>query len=131
MKTLVFIFLLFSTLQAEIFLVGSQACTLQTLSKVEVKQLFMKKIKTIDTQNIEVIDTTNKQLYKTFLRTFLHKTPQKMKVYWARMLFSGRKIPPKKLSFKEIQQHNNTQTCTITYTDNLQEMKNFKEIKFQ
>ncbi len=78
-------------------------------------------------KKIVVIDSDNRSVYNDFVRKYLDKTPIKMKVYWTRLLFTGRKIPPKKLFIKDLENFIDRGVCHITYIDANNNIKNWKK----
>lgn len=111
------IYLLNSSLHATIQIISSPSCKISILSEKEVKQLFLLKVRKVKDESITVVDSRNKILYAEFVKKHLRKSPKKMKAYWTRMLFTGRKIPPKKLSLKNLKNLEATSTCHIAYAN--------------
>jgi hypothetical protein len=114
---------LVSLLSADIKFVVSPACNIKSISSREVKQLFLLKKTFIGSQNIKVIDNVNEKIYTDFTRIYIGKSTQKMKIYWARMLFTGRKVPPKKLSFNELKKIKNNTQCYVSYIEQKEKIK--------
>ncbi|CAA6800200.1 MAG: Unknown protein [uncultured Sulfurovum sp.] len=104
-------------LNAEISLISSKECKLKSISKSEVKKLFLLKKKFLNKEKIRVVDASNKALYNQFVKEYLNKSVRKIKTYWTRMLFTGKKIPPKKLSLHELKSLANHGVCHLTYVN--------------
>jgi len=114
---IILIIFLISFLDADIKIIASPKCKVEALSIHDVKNIFMIKKKVIDEENIIVIDNSNKETYKKFIKIYLKKSLRKIKVYWTRMLFTGKKIPPKKLSFDELNALDLNTSCYISYVE--------------
>lgn len=104
-------------LEAKVDIVVSPSCQIDELSSYEVKKLFMIKQTVIDNQVITVLDNKDQKLYQEFLKEYLNKSPRKMKVYWTRMLFTGKKVAPKKFSLKLVNSEENNNTCYMSYME--------------
>lgn len=121
-----------SFVHAEIDFISSQSCKIESLSTSDIKKLFLLKKKKINKQKVTVLDTTNKELYRQFLSKYLHKSVRQMKTYWVRMLFTGKKIPPKKVSLRALTGLADNKTCHIAYILNSADKpKNWKKISIK
>ncbi|CAA6813315.1 MAG: Unknown protein [uncultured Sulfurovum sp.] len=114
-KIIIVTFLLLTFLTANVEIVSSKSCKVESLSKSDIKKLFMLKRKSIANEKIVVLDSSNKKLYHSFIADYLNKSVRKIKTYWVRMLFTGKKIPPKKLSLVELHNLEDEETCHISY----------------
>jgi len=54
-----------------------------------------------------------------------------MKVYWTRMLFTGKKIPPKKLSIEELYQLDVNGSCYLSYVEEETQLKRWNSIEIK
>jgi hypothetical protein len=88
----------------------------------------MLKKKSIDNEPITILDSLDKEVYNLFIKKYLKKSPRKMKVYWTRMLFTGKKIPPKKLSIKEVTFLDTKNSCYFSYVKADDKPKNWSFI---
>jgi len=104
-----------SFLHADIEVIISSACKVETLSQHEIKNIFMLKRKMIEDQSITILESSDKETYTHFIKLYLKKSRRKMKVYWTRMLFTGKKIPPQKVSSKELKLLDGCTRCYISY----------------
>ena len=75
----------------------------------------MLKKRTIARESIKIIDSSEKITYKKFIKQYMNKSPRRMKTYWTRMLFTGKKIPPKKLSSAELNALDSGRGCYLSY----------------
>lgn len=125
--------ILLNFLNAEINIVASQACQLENVSKSEVKNLFMLKENTVNGEAIKVIDRSEKRTYKKFVTTYIKKSVRRMKTYWVRMLFTGKKTPPKKFSLIELNTLTDDGKCYLSYIEEKEKLKikNWKVLKIK
>ncbi|CAA6815335.1 MAG: Unknown protein [uncultured Sulfurovum sp.] len=100
---------------AEVKIVASQTCKVETLSKSDIGKLFMLKKKSIEQESIIVLDSSDKEIYHRFIKEYLNKSIRKIKTYWVRMLFTGKKIAPKKLSLEELHTLDDIGICHLSY----------------
>ncbi len=128
MKIIILLLILFYFVNADIKLIKSKSCELHYLNISMVSKLFMLKKTFYENEKIIVIDNKNKFIYNTFVKKYLSKTPRKIKIYWTRMLFTGRKIPPKKLSNSELKNIKNKNICYLSYIDSKQNIQGWEEL---
>lgn len=102
---------------AEIGVIASDACKVESLTKTDIRQLFMLKKKHVNDEYVVVVDSSDTRTYEFFIEKFISKSSYNMKAYWTRMLFTGRKIPPKKYSIDELSELREETHCYITYVD--------------
>ncbi len=96
---------------SDVNLATSKPCNMHSLKHAEIKQLFMHMKSQIADQAITALDTSDAVLYKEFIQEYLLKTPQQMRVYWTRMIFTGTRKPPRKLKLgKQVKNR-----CCISY----------------
>jgi len=108
-------------IKAEIQLIVSSSCNIEQLTKQEIKNLFMLKKTNIRNQYMVVINSKNKELYTKFSKKYIGKTILNMKVYWTRMLFTGRKIAPKKCFKYELDELKGNETCYLSYIKEIED----------
>ena len=116
-KFIISIMIFISFLNAEIQIIASPLCKMESLSMYEIKNIFMLKKRSIENEQITILDNLNKETYNIFIKKYLNKSSRKMKVYWTRMLFTGKKIPPKKLSIEELKLLNTNSNCYLSYVE--------------
>jgi len=123
MKYLISIILIINIVNAkDINIIASKGCDFDTITTKSLKDLFMKKTRYYQQNHIEVFD--NDECYKKFISTYLSKSPSRMRIYWTRMIFTGSKKPPKKISDENLIK-SDTDSCKISYTK-LNNLKGWK-----
>jgi len=132
MKKFIILIITFITfLDADIKIIASPLCKVETLSEHEIKNIFMLKKRSIEEESINVLDSLDKETYAVFIKKYLNKSSRKMKVYWTRMLFTGKKIPPKKLSIEEIGLLDTNNSCYLSYVEEDKKPKNWSIINIK
>jgi len=130
-KFIILIMFCVSLLNADIKIIASPLCKIETLSTYEIKNIFMVKKRSINDEPLIVLDSLNKDTYNIFIKKYLKKSSRKMKVYWTRMLFTGKKIPPKKVSIKEISELDTTSSCYLAYVQEENKPKDWSIISIK
>ena len=124
--------IIFDFANADIEIIASPSCKVEVIAKSDIKKLFMLKKRRISKESIKIIDSSEKITYKKFIKQYMNKSPRRMKTYWTRMLFTGKKIPPKKLSLGELNSLDNSRACYLTYIiDEELKPKDWKTIKIK
>ena len=118
----------FSFVSADVQFIASPACHVEDLSKNDIKKVFMLKTSSVKGEYVKVLDNADKHVYKEFVTRYLKKSPRKIKTYWTRMLFTGKKIPPKKVSTKELTIFDYKDSCYLTYVAIGKETRNWKTV---
>ena len=105
-------------LNANVTMIGSPTCKVDTISSQEIQHLFTLKVDRLNTQKVIVMDNADKTVYKDFVKEYLKKSLKKMKVYWVRMIFTGIKQPPRKIDFEDIGNYTrDIDACYLSYTE--------------
>ena len=117
-----------SSIHADIKIIASPLCEIETLSMYEIKNIFMVKKRSINDVSVIILDSLEKETYNVFIKKYLNKSSRKMKVYWTRMLFTGKKTPPKKLSIEEINLLDTNSSCYLSYIEEKNKPKNWSII---
>ena len=117
MKILILLFIItLEILSANITMIVSPTCEVDTISSQDIKHLFTLKESTLKTQEIIVIDNADKTVYKEFVQKHINKSLKKMKVYWIRMIFTGTKQPPRKVNLENLENLiKDSDTCHLSY----------------
>lgn len=117
MKKLLFITILsLQLLNADIRLIVSQSCQVEQLSFYEIKSLFMLKKRSVNNQSVTILNRSDKYVYDRFLEKYMKKSPRMMKAYWVRMLFTGKKTEPRKISLETLNGLDVNKQCYMSYT---------------
>jgi len=82
---------------ADIALVANQSIPADSLSKSEVKGVFLTQKKSIEGVNVKLTILKDKDLTKQFLRTYVNKTPSQFKAFYKKLMSTGKANPPKKI----------------------------------
>jgi len=127
-KFIILIMFCISSIHADIKIIASPLCEIETLSMYEIKNIFMVKKRSINDVSVIILDSLEKETYNVFIKKYLNKSSRKMKVYWTRMLFTGKKTPPKKLSIEEINLLDTNSSCYLSYIEEKNKPKNWSII---
>ncbi|WP_063519285.1 MULTISPECIES: hypothetical protein [unclassified Alcanivorax] len=88
-----------ATLHAEPVVVVSASSELTVLTQDEVRQLFNGLTRRASGVALKPLDLPAKSTERTsFYQQVLGKSAEQMKSYWARMIFTGRGMPPREVS---------------------------------
>jgi ABC-type phosphate transport system substrate-binding protein len=75
-----------------IVVVSNKTSDINRISLEELKNIYLKNIKSVNGFRIVPID--NKNFKNSFDTKILNKTPLQLNSYWAKMIFSGKSQPP-------------------------------------
>ena len=76
----------------------SKESKVEVLTKNEIAKLFLSKIKSFPNgEKAITIEINNKESQINFYKKLTNKNEKQLLKYWAKMIFTGRGIPPKKL----------------------------------
>ena len=127
MKILFFIILIIFNLHSSVDIISTKACNFNSLSTSQIKHLFLLNIKQINNQPIIVYNRKNDKLMNSFNISYLHKESRQLRAYWTRMIFTGQKQAPLKISNLYTLKNDR---CMITYKNNyIKISKKWKELK--
>lgn len=130
-NSIISIMLSISFLSADIKIIASPMCKVESISMYEVKNLFMLKKRSINDEAIIILGSSDKEIYNIFIKKYLKKSSRKMKVYWTRMLFTGKKIPPKKFSIEELNLIDTNNSCYFSYIEEVNKPESWKVITIE
>lgn len=111
---LIFTFLIV-TLSAQMRVYVSHSSEINTITLQELKNLYLKKTKLLHNKKVVVYDNIDE--YKTFCTQVIHKTDGQIHAYWMKQIFSGKRIPPSKITASEILQILNSNPHAISYSE--------------
>lgn len=87
------------TVQAEIVVVSSRGLNIATLSENEVRQLFSGQLKVIKGITLQALDLPAGNTYRDdFYRQLMGRSPEQMRAYWTRLIFTGQGKPPREVT---------------------------------
>lgn len=87
------------TVQAEIVVVSSRGLNIAALSENEVRQLFSGQLKVIKGITLQALDLPAGNTYRDdFYRQLMGRSPEQMRAYWTRLIFTGQGKPPREVT---------------------------------
>jgi len=110
---LITLVLLVSIVNAKIVIVVSEQCEFDKISTENIKYIFMGMKSSLLGQKIVAVDSSDRNLYEKFSKKYLNKNLTKMKIYWTRMVFSGKRKLNKKVHLDNLDSLK--EKCSITY----------------
>ncbi|KAB7885440.1 hypothetical protein [Poseidonibacter ostreae] len=122
---LILLFIITTFLQAEIVIVTNKNSDINSLSKESIKYLYLAKVNTINDIRIKALLSRNKTLHERFINNIINKDIQQYSSYWARLVFTGRKPIPRRLSREQIKEKL-AEKNTIIYIDKKDINKDWK-----
>lgn len=115
-KLLLLTWLLTMGLEANIKVMISNENHVFSVTTKELADLFLGKENSI--QGVKVTPIDNKDNFKEFYRKVLKKSPKQLRAYWMREMYKGDRLPPKKMTTKEISQEMKSKKNIISYAIN-------------
>ena len=106
----------------------SKDSTINKLSKHDIAKLFLSKIKNFPNGEKAIpIEINHKQSHILFHKQVTNKNEKQLSRYWAKMIFTGRGIPPKRLEkMSDVIEFVTKNTNAITYIQRKYLPKSFK-----
>lgn len=104
MKRIMFSLLLMlaTTVQADPVVVVSANSSLGALTQDEVRQIFNGQARRVSGVSVKPLDLPSRgDAREAFYQQVLGKSAEQMKSYWARMIFTGRGMPPREVSSEQ------------------------------
>lgn len=89
-----------SLARADIAIIANKNSDIDSLSPTQARKLWLGKIhKLPGTEKITVIDQSSSSLIKeAFYSKLAHKNKDQLKTHWAKIIFTGKAMPPKAVS---------------------------------
>jgi hypothetical protein len=85
--------------QAELVVVTSHQSSITTLSENEVRQLFSGQLRAIAGQRVQPLDLPGSDRHREdFYRKLMGRSPDQMRAYWTRLIFTGQGHPPREVA---------------------------------
>lgn len=92
------VFVVATVAQAEIVVIANEAVPIDSLNQNEMKDIFLgKTAKWPDKSRVRFVVLTG-ETHQDFLRAYIKRTPSQYRIYWKKMVFTGKASKPK--SFK-------------------------------
>ena len=86
---------------ANIVLIANPNLPVEQLSRYEVKNIFLSRMKTVQGVRVRPVMLKKKEVTARFLREELGKTPVQFSSYYRKMIFTGRGRPPHETASEE------------------------------
>lgn len=128
MKKILLSLILSTGIFADVIIVGNTGCKINTISSVELKNLYLGLNKSLNNEKVVICDRDDVKLYEEFVTDKLKKSAVSLETYWVRMLFSGRAKPPQQISYSKWLEIKDANECTITYVKESEYKNSFKRI---
>jgi len=100
--TLLLLFIFSYSINAKIVVVTNKNSDINHLSKESIKYLYLAKVNKINNIIIKPLLSKDDILHKKFISEIIGKDIHQYSSYWARLVFTGRKAIPRRLSNQEI-----------------------------
>jgi ABC-type phosphate transport system substrate-binding protein len=100
-KTILSLLLLLCPLlgNAELVVVTGKNSAVNSLSENEVRQLFSGQLRSLGGQRVQAVDLpSSSKEREAFYQKLLGRTPEQMRAYWTRLIFTGQGQPPREVS---------------------------------
>lgn len=100
-----------------LFVIVSKNSSINNITNKELSKIFLAKTKRLpNDERALIVEGTNKELQLKFYKEITNKNEKQLKKYWAKMIFTGRGQPPKKMdSIEELIEFVNTNKNAISY----------------
>lgn len=84
---------------SEIAIIANPGVSISEINESDATKLWMGKVKKISgSGKLSVVDATaGSKSYLAFYSKIANKKPRQLKIYWGKMMFSGKVFPPRKL----------------------------------
>lgn len=103
-KFFLYLFLSINIYAQNLAVIVSKDSSITNIEKKELSKIFLAKTRTF--QNNEkalAVESINKEYQTKFYKEVCNKNEKQLKKYWAKMIFTGRGQPPKKIkTFEEL-----------------------------
>jgi hypothetical protein len=101
MKKSFILLLLFLPLlaKAELVVIAGSGAEFSSLSESEVRQLFSGQLKTVAGKRVQPLDLpVSSKDRESFYTKLMGRSPEQMRAYWTRLIFTGQGKPPREVS---------------------------------
>jgi len=84
---------------AELVVVTGSQSPVAALSENEVRQLFSGQLRSVGGQRLQPLDLPSNSPHRNnFYRKLMGRSPDQMRAYWTRLIFTGQGQPPREVS---------------------------------
>jgi hypothetical protein len=131
MRYFILAFIIASSLQANgVKLIGN-GCDKNSFNSKIIKDIFLGKVTVLNGHKVIAKDSANSKTYEGFTTSVLGRTPYQMKMYWTRMIFTGRLKPLDKVRVSHIEKITpKDNECVLTYIDDNKNIENWESIAY-
>ncbi len=90
---------IYSAAYAEVLIIANKDVPETTLSQQEIQEIFLgKRVQWIDNSRIRFVTVGEPEVHSMFLKQYVKLSDSDWKIYWKRMVFTGRGLPPQTIS---------------------------------
>ena len=82
----------------DVVLVANKTIPVSSLSKGDVKSIFLAKKKSVDGVRVKLATLKGSDLHNQFLKAYVGKTPSQFSNYYKKLIFTGKGKPPKSMT---------------------------------
>jgi hypothetical protein len=84
---------------ADLVVVTAKQSTIEALTETEVRQLFSGQLRSINGQRLQPLDLPSRDRNREeFYRKLMGRSPDQMRAYWTRLIFTGQGQPPREVA---------------------------------
>lgn len=83
---------------ADVVLIANSSIGASSLSKGDVKSIFLAKKKSVDGVNVKLATLKDDDISRQFFKAYVGKTPSQFSSYYKKLVFTGKGKPPKAMS---------------------------------
>ena len=84
---------------ADLVIVTGKGSTIHSLTENEVRQLFLGQLKSVAGQKVQPLDLPSSATHREeFYRKLMGRSPDQMRAYWTRLIFTGQGKPPREVA---------------------------------
>lgn len=118
-RLFIILFVMTHCFGSDVVVIKSQECTAKEISKTELKYLFLGVTTVHNNQDIVIYYNQKEKLQANFFESYMDKTPMQMKMYWTKMIYTGKKHPPQMIDSDELKKIGaSSVSCMYTFVEN-------------
>ena len=97
-KLCIYIFCSINLYANNLVVIVSKDSKINSITKKELSKIFLAKTRTFFNEEMAIrVENTNRSYQSEFYKSVCNKNDKQLKKYWAKMIFTGRGQPPKKI----------------------------------